>query len=333
MSELEQAKISNDKAEEKSNLPNLLDLQDRDLKLSKSTLMVAGEQDFAMPMNNYLIVREQQECNKSYLQTGITFITRMGRTALGMRDASSEFEKAKEDGNHGLMLQLRNEDRQQRRTEHKVGVLTGAGLKTAFLFSGGKVGFGGFAALTTADEAKPADPFPKQAVDAVLGATKGIATRYVFNKINEQSWNPVLKGWSFGMSERFIDSGLTSKNYLNEDGSIDGSSFGKGLLKTGNHVFGPQALMVDAGSLAVSSLLLPINSYTGGAYFRNALASKLTMAGVAGLTDGSLHELNKQQDRGKEQIDWLEVAKKGGERAVLDTIAAAPGSRLFLRAR
>lgn len=307
---------------------NLLDLhKDQEVKLSKSNLLMASEHTLAMPLTTYIQKRDEQESKQTYFTAATTYLTRLGRRAVGARDASSEFDEARKSGNQAIMMSLYDEDRSQRKFEHYFGRYTSAALQTGFLFTGGKLGLAGLTTVATTDSAKPADPFPEQAIDATLGAARGIATRFVFNKINELDLNPVTKGWMFGVSDRFIDVGLNRRTYLDEKGGLD---LAAGAKKTFLSVAGPQALIADAGTAAVThAVLLPINAYTKGSYFANALASKLTMAGVSGLTNGSLRELNHQQWRGKEPIDWVEVAKKGVEKGAIDTISALPGSRLF----
>lgn len=314
---------------------NLLDLKEKagGLEINRSPLLVAGRempQGF-LPMNNYILEVQEQEKDQSYFKAAATFLTRAGRSVIGMDDTSSKFEKAMKDGNEGIMYQLYDADQKQRAFENNFANYSAAILKTGFLFASGKVGWGGLTAVMASDQAKPADSVQKQMADAILGAGKGLATRFVFNKLNETTWNPVSKGWVFGASSRLIDVGLTSNHYLDKEGNLTGDSFKGGLQKTFMSVAGPEALIADAGTAAISHLtLLPANYFMGGAYFKNALASKLTMAGVAGLTNGSLRELNRQQDQlPKPEIDWKKVAEKGLERGALDTISALPGARFY----
>jgi hypothetical protein len=325
--------LKDTKALEKSdgtNHLNLLDVhkQHDNLQLNKTDLLHSGDPMAALPLNHYLTIRDRQEDNQSYFKTGVTFLTRAGRHLVGAADATAKFEEARKSGNAAAMVNLQHADHDQRKLEHRIGAYSGAALKTALLFADNKIGYAGLAVVSTADEAKPGDPFERQAVDAALGAAKGLATRFVFNKINEQPWNPVAKGWTLGMSNRLIDVGLTSDNYINADGQIDMKAGG---LKTLASVFSAKSLIVDAGTgLASSLVLLPIDAYTSGAFLKNAAAAKLTIAGVSGLTEGSLIELNHQQDNPKQPpIVWKDVAIKGLQRSALDTISAVPSSGLI----
>lgn len=308
-------------------LPNLVDLQKDMVQVNKSKLVAVVENPIVM--NAYLQHRDEEDNQASYFHNGVSFVTRLGRKAFGIEDAASKFDQARKNGEQGLMMQLADADHKQRHWEESAGNYSSLALKTGFLFTHGKVGLGGLVAVSATDAAKPNDPFPRQAVDTILGSVKGIATFALFNKINEQTWNPVVKGWSFGVGERFLDNGLNSKYYFNKDGGITGDSFKTGALTVLQHSFGPESLATNAGALGASALLIPINNYTGGTFFKNPFAAKLVIAGVAGLTEGSHKELNHQQDHNKKPIDWLEVAKKGGERAILDTITAIPGTRLW----
>ncbi len=295
-------------------------------KLTRSELI--GSFDNPIALSTYLEHRDARQNRDTYFRAGAAAITRFGRTVLGMSDASSAFESARASGNEGLMITLYKADKEQREFEEKVGIYGSAALKTGFLFTSGKAGWVGLTAISASDSARPSDSFGQQLADTTLGAARGLATRALFMKINEQNWNPVMKGWTYGLGDRFIDNSLNSRYYLNGDGKVDLASFRDGALTALHHTIGAQALATDAATLSVSALLIPIDKYMGGAYFKNVLAQKLTMAGVSGLSEGSLKELNRQQDRMK-GIDWQKVAQKGGERAILDTLSAVPGSHLW----
>lgn len=304
---------------------NLLELQnDNMLRLTKSNLMpAAGEQEGFIPLDVYIMMREKVKEDQSYFKTATTFLTRAGRHLVGSKDASDEFEAAQKDGNQGLMMQLLHEDRKQLQTEDKVANYASAALKMGFLFTGGKVGLAGLAGVSTTDQAKPSDPFDKQMTDVALGAAKSIATRFLFNKINELPINPVTKGFAFGLGDRALEVGLNRQTFTGPDGNIDLLG---GAKKTALSVLGPQALIADAGTGGISHLaLLPINYYTGGKFFANPIASRLTMAGVAGGTEGALKNLNFQQDSGR-PIDWLQVARSSAENAAMSTVSALPGA-------
>jgi hypothetical protein len=336
MAGLEQAQY-NDQASDKggekhaANLPNLVDLHKEDnFSLSKSNLLQAQEQ-MVMPLNNYLTLRDSQEDDQSYFKAGIALATRAGRHLIGAEDASSQFDNARKQGNAAGMLSLEHADHEQREMENKIGGYGAAALKTALLFAGGKAAFAGLAAVSMTDEARPADPFPRQVLDAALGAGKGLAMKYAFNQITEQSWNPIVKGWTLGMSNRLIDVGLSSNTYGNAVGGFDQDSLKAGGVKTLASVFSPKSLIVDAATgLAAGAVLEPIDIYSGGKFFSMVPAQRLTLAGVSGLTEGSLRELNKQQyDPRQAQINWLEVAQKGLQKGTIDTLSALPSSGII----
>jgi len=319
-------------AGQQANFPNLLDLHDgkNQLQLTKSDLLSSSD-DLTMPITNYLAIRDSQEQDTSYLKAGISLATNMGRALVGADNASAKFDEARKDGNTASMLSLEHADRQQREFDHKMGVYAGAALKTALLFTRNGYGLAGLAAVASADEAKPSDDFQKQALDAALGAGKGLAWRFAFNEIASQSWNPIVKGWTLGMSDRLIDVGLTRHTYTNENGDVDQNSLKAGGIKTLASVFSPESLIVDAATgLAAGATLGSIDAYTGGKFLSSIPATRLTMAGVAGLTEGSLRDLNRQQDDPRQlQTDWLKVAKAGLQTAAIDTVSALPNAGLL----
>lgn len=334
MAELDHIEKAADKGDKQAaGQPNLLDLhKDGDIvRLSKSNLMPAATEPEAMiPMAAYLQMRDDQDNHQSYFRTATTLLTRLGRDVVGSQDAVEDFNKARKEGNTAAMLNLFHADREQREFENKFGAVSAGVLKAAFLFGGGKVGLYGLGAMMTTDSARPNDPFPKQLTDVALGAAKTIATRYMFNQINKieiggSPLNPVSKGWLIGLSNHFIDVGLSSNTYMTPDGQIDLKG---GALKTALSTFGPQPLIADAGTGAISHLaLLPLNAYMGGKLLSGPLASTLTMAGVSGLTEGSLRDVNHQQRENSDKpIDWLQVAKAGAQTGTINTISVLPGA-------
>lgn len=304
---------------------NFLELhKDNMLRLSKSNLMpAAGGQEGFIPLDAYILMREKVKEDQSYFKTATTALTRAGRRLLGAEDASEQFDAAQKAGNQGLMMKLLHEDREQLRHEDKIANYASTALKLGSLFAGGKAGFAGLAGVSISDQAKPADPFGQQMTDVALGAAKSIATRFMFEKINGLPINPVTKGFAFGLTDRFLDVGLNRETFTGADGNIDAWA---GAKKTVLSIVGPQALIADAGTGVVShGALLPINYFMKGAYFANPIASRLTMAGVAGGTEGALKNLNAQQETGK-PIDWLQVARSSGEHAAMSTVSALPGA-------
>jgi len=329
------AQAKNGETEEQKNLLDLYkETFKTDLKTSELLYTQAvkePEEDQAvvahghLPLNEYLIRRDEQQKDQTWYGLGVSKLTRLGRNILGMEDASSKFDQAIKDNDQTAMMALRRQDFKQRRFEQNSAHYSSAMLKTGFVFAGNKtIGFAGLVGVTSTDQAHPSDPFQKQALDAVLGATKGIATKLVFEQINAQAWDPVAKGLTFGLSDRFIDRGLTASTYINREEKFDPLL---GAQKTVLGVVGPEALLADAGAgITSAALLYPINMYTKGAFFAHPLAAKVAMAGVSGLTSGSLRELNQQQDIGR-KTDWVDIAKKGGEKSALDMLSALPNPR------
>lgn len=279
-----------------------------------------------MPLTQYLSLRAEEDKDHSYFHVGMSKATRLGRQLLGMQETSSKFDEAIKKGDKDTMQSLYYADMEQRKSENSISKYSSAMLKTGFLFGGGKLGLAGLTTVSSTDEARPADPFQRQLLDATLGAAKGIATRFAFEAIKGQTWDPIAKGWTFGMSDRFIDAGLSATTYENQAGEWD---LMKGAQRTFSSVLSPQSLIVDGATVAAPyAVLYPLNNYLGGAIFKHPLGAKITMAAVSGLTSGSLKELNSQQDIGM-KIDWMRVAKRGGEKSALDAISALPNPRGF----
>lgn len=294
--------------------------------LTKSNLLEGGEaaEPMSLPhLYGYLAARQEVVKDESYFKAATTMVTRGIRAVAGFKNASEQFDIAMRNDDKAAMMRLYHADRKQLEMEDKVSGLASAGLKTAFLFGGGNASMVGLVGVNVSDSAKPSDSFDKQAVDAVLGVSKAIATRLVFSKIKETDWSPVNKGFVLGLSDRFIDTGLTRTNYLDSQGGLDLKAGG---LKTLASVFSPEALVVDAATLGASHLLFtPLNAYMGGALFKKELVSRLVMAGTSGTAKGALGELENEKDRGK-PADWKEIGKKGLERGAISALWTLPSA-------
>ena len=196
-------------------------------------------------------------------------------------------------------------------------------LKTACLFSRGKLGLAGTVALFALDQIRPGDSGREMFVDALMGATKGALTRGTFHWVGERSLGVAAKGVTLGVSSRILDLGLTRQTYLDpKTGNIN--------LKTGleNVLFGSlgkTALATDVITFgAAHGLFAGANRLTHGALEKSALMKTMFTGTTFGFSSGATGEIMRQRADG-EQFDLGKVIKRASIQGALDTLASVPG--------
>lgn len=193
------------------------------------------------------------------------------------------------------------------------------------------------------DQAKAADKLENQSKDFALGAVKGAALKGTFdalgavnfsgvNKLAEKGLVPgalagqplelSAKAFSFGVSSRVIENGLTRENYLNADGTFD---FSKGVSKNISEAFHPTALATDIAVFTGSTIALKgINVATRGLLDRSPMSQTIATGGSFGFFSGSVGEIQRQRLEDK-HYDIGKVILRGFLEAGVSSMAAVPG--------
>lgn len=197
-------------------------------------------------------------------------------------------------------------------------------IKTAGLFLPNKVGYAVSGLAYAFDQAKPGDSVSDQLVDGSLGAVKGLGIKGSFNYLGAKDMGIALKAVSLGVSSRVLDSALTRQTYA--DGN--GYSASVGLARTIDQSFNRTALASDVIIFGLAhGATSGINSITGGALRSSPFWSTVTTGGVFGVSAGSVHEINRQQQAG-EKFDFQKVLTSAALTGVTDMIASGPGARM-----
>jgi hypothetical protein len=203
-----------------------------------------------------------------------------------------------------------------------------AGLKTAALFYGGRMGVASTVGLYALDNAKMGDDATTMMIDGSLGAAKGAAMRGTFALVGHSRFDPAAKALALGVGARFSENFLERTNYYNPSGSFD---LGQGLQTAFSRSFDQKALGTDVVNFGISyGMFRGLNGLSGGALANSRVASTSFLGGSFGLVTGAQQELAKQSMEG--QIDWTKVAFRGGTTAMVDAIAAIPGGLQAARA-
>lgn len=165
-------------------------------------------------------------------------------------------------------------------------------LKTASLFSGGKLGLAATAITYGLDQAKHEDSWKEQLADFTLGATKGEVLKGSFAYFGSRGSFAPMKGALMGLSSGAIEEVFKRETFT------DPSSLNDRLRK---NAFNPQAVLMNAAVFTLGEGL-----YSGINYgYKDALAQNRTLAGMVmggsfGFVNGSVAEASSElQEKGR----------------------------------
>jgi hypothetical protein len=176
-------------------------------------------------------------------------------------------------------------------TRDTVNRLAADFVKTASLFTGGKLGLAGTFVAYGLDQARPADDWKAQAADFALGATKGEAMRGLFSVIGSSGKCAPLKGALMGISSGAAEEVFKRQTFT------DPSSLNDRLRQT---AFNPQAVLMNAALFtAGQGLYSGLNLASKGALAENRILSGMVMGGSFGFVNGTVQEASREmQDKG-----------------------------------
>lgn len=207
------------------------------------------------------------------------------------------------------------DDGQRNTVNHYAGEF----LKTAALFTPGKLGLIGTVALQGLAQASPTDALTTQVEDMALGAAKGAAIRGAFKLVGERFSFAPTKGIVLGTSMRAADAVFQRDLFTNP--SAVQHRLGKELIN-------PQAWAFDAVVFgAGEGLFAAGNKMTGGLLQSNRILGSMSMGASFGVVSGGVGEITRQQQAG-ESFNLTEVVKKSLLQGTLDGIAGGVGAKL-----
>lgn len=215
-----------------------------------------------------------------------------------------------------------DKDKKALKWQGDISQLGAAGLKIGSLFFGGKVGYIASAGFFAADEAKPEDKLGAQALDLTLGATKGVAFKFMLDKTLNSNMNIALKGGAMSIGGRTLDTALTRDNYY--DQKQQGYSLWTGVKNTAAEMANPEHLAVDAAVMGTAAL----GGWAIGAAapkLMTPFAQKIQTSAISGAARGAISELAAARIAG-EQVNWGRVGAKSLATSVVYGFAAAPGA-------
>ncbi len=189
-------------------------------------------------------------------------------------------------------------------------------IKTAALFSGGKIGIATTMVAYGLDKASPEDKPMERVTDFTLGAVKGQTIKLLFGAVSRNYSFAPTKGIFMGIAARDADIVFDRQTFTDP-------------LKTAARLkaetINPQAWLFDAAVFGVAEgAFQGVNKVMGGNLVKNQLASGMVMGGSFGMVNGGSGEIMRQQAEGK-PIDWSKVAERGFIDGTVGALGAGAG--------
>lgn len=206
-------------------------------------------------------------------------------------------------------------------TRAEITHYTTAGLKTAALFLGGRVGIASTVGLYAADQINPNDSAGTMLVDGSLGALKGAAMKGTFALVGGSRFDPAVKALALGVGSRLSDTVLDRAHYYDAAGKFDMVG---GLQNAAARTFDQKSIGTDVVTFGLSyGLFKGVNGFTNNAIGNSRLLSNTFLGGSYGLISGANQEVSRQGQLG--EFDVSKIAMRGLAMGAVDAFAAIPG--------
>ena len=215
------------------------------------------------------------------------------------------------------------QDLASRRSAQSWSDHTGGFIKSVGLFFPGKGGYAVSALTNATDAARPTDSAGRQVTDFALGAGKGAALKWGFDKIGQSEMNLVLKAGTLSVTNRLAELGLNSHTYFNaETGQFDALG---GLSKTIKTATQPEQLAFDAITFGAGFYALKKVGLTPEFAKANPMIAQALTGSAFGFSGGFFADLQAQKKYGSGGFDMASALKSGFVQMSLDGAAAAIG--------
>lgn len=289
-------------------------------------------QQLLKEVRNELELHNQVDRGRSYLDKGFDLIWRGDeRSQQRLTQIEQQLQQDMKQQNFDAILKMRDEansaiqkDRKQLGVQGDISMYGGTALKVGALFYGGRAGWGATAGFYALDQAKPGDDIAKQLLDGGMGATKGVATKFLLNTVLDSKLALPLKGGALSIAGRGLDTALTSENYL--DPTSGRFSLRMGITATGAEMLNVKHLAVDAAVMgAAYGIGFGVHKFAGSNLANSPFLSRITTSGIAGVSRGAIGEMAAARAAGR-PISWKDVGTRAAIMGGVYSIAAVPGA-------
>lgn len=277
---------------------------------------------------------QARQRSQSYLQTAAAAAceiwTHAGRSGSELDNAVASAELAREDGNKkalGAILDrsesLIRDDRQALARQAQAGRLICEFVTSVPFFMRGPAGALGSALTCALAAAKPHEDAAAQVLDGTLGAARGLLLNGAYSKAASLDLSMPVAGVALGVSSRALDTALSKESYINkETGSF---SPAQASVLVASETLNPRAVLTDFVIFgSTRKLLAEANKFAAGGIQKSLVWTTAGTGMVTGLTAGALTELERQH-KDREKLNVARIVERGGESALVSTLAAATG--------
>ncbi len=193
-------------------------------------------------------------------------------------------------------------------------------IKSAALFTGGKLGFVSTALAYGLDQARVDSSLSTQAADFALGAAKGSTMKGMFSVVGAGGLSAPIKGALMGMGSGAAEEVFKIETFA------DPTSLNDRLRR---NAFNPQAVVMNAALFtAGEGLYAGLNKFAyNGKLVENKVLSGMVMGGSFGFVNGTVGEASREMaEHGK--IDPTKVIVKGLLEGSVSAAGAGVGTKI-----
>ncbi len=294
--------------------------------------LAAPAADLGM-LSREIIEHREEDKNRSYLSQLIVGATQMfhgeDKSLLKLEALQLQYGFAKTTGDlkgaqeaHQEIREAVKGDLAARQSAQSWSDHAGGFAKSVGLFMPGRSGYALSAVLNASDAAHSGDSLERQLADAGLGAGKGVALKWTFNKVGASEMNLMLKAGTLSIGNRLADTGLNSRTYFDSNGNFDLEG---GLWRTAVKTADPTQLATDAITFGAGYLALRKLGLNAEFAKANPLSAQAITGGAFGFSSGFFNSVQAQQKLGL-PVDYAYALKGGLVQMTLDGGAAAFGA-------
>ncbi len=274
-----------------------------------------GNFDSGASVASELARLEKEDADRSILRKAIDLVTEPYHHQGSAREKLRAAARGSGNADEAVKLSL-----QARQAESDAYQITSSAAKTLGIFTPGKLGFVATSSAFALDEIRPGNGH--EFLDGTLGVAKGIGMRSVLGRSAGAGDTVAMMSLKYGIGGRLIDSGLTRKNYVDEDGNLTLDSFGKGLSTVGKNTANPIALTTD---VATAGLTMGLVRGAPNLLAGNTFRSMTTLGFANGWANGMSQEVQSQIQTGEFSASRLAAYPLAF--GLANSVAAAPGNQ------
>ncbi|MBX9567980.1 MAG: hypothetical protein K2X77_03755 [Candidatus Obscuribacterales bacterium] len=260
-------------------------------------------------LRRQITLHQKEDEKRSYLGSAISYVTELihgkNQSLSSMETLLSKAELLQQQGNSAELAGLGKQINEAIKTDNESLVSASSWsrhsssfVKSVGLFLPKAPGFFVSALTSAADSARASDSALHQGFDLALGAGKGLALKWSFDKIAASEMNLASKAFLMSTSSRLAEVGLNSHTYINQNtGNVDIPS---GLWSATKTIADPAQIVNDMALFGGTYLALRRLGIGPEFAKANPLLSQTMVGGGFGVSGGFFGELQRQRAAGEE---------------------------------